>query len=71
MFLSEKYFKILQKIYSFDFWHITMGFPLGVMFINYSKKNNVNNNGLCLVAETIIINIVLGGKYLRLHVRKM
>ena len=63
MFLSEKYFKILQKIYSFDFWHITMGFPLGVMFINYSKKNNVNNYVIRCVGEDIQLDKDIGYGY--------
>ncbi len=63
MFLSEKYFKILQKIYSFDFWHITMGFPLGVMFINYSIKNNVNNYVIRCVGEDIQLDKDIGYGY--------
>ena len=37
--IFEKYFKILQL--TFDFWHVTMVFPLGVMFISYAKKNKI------------------------------
>tara|TARA_R110002072_G_scaffold303018_1_gene491358 strand:+ start:4161 stop:5387 length:1227 start_codon:yes stop_codon:yes gene_type:complete len=35
----ELFFSILQKIYKFDFWHCTVGYPLGVSLIKYSKKN--------------------------------
>ena len=52
-FLSEKYFKLLQKIYNFDFWHITMAFPLGVMFINYATKNKFLNFLIRAVGEDI------------------
>ena len=63
MFLSEKYFKFLQRIYNFDFWHITMGFPLGVMFINYSLKNKVNNYILRCVGEDIQLDRNIGYGY--------
>lgn len=53
MFLSEKYFMFLQRKYKFDFWHITMGFPLGVMFINYSIKHKFNNYIIRCVGEDI------------------
>ena len=63
MFLSEKYLNLLQKVYNFDFWHVTMGFPLGVMFINYSIKNKVNNYVLRCVGEDIQINKDIGYGY--------
>ena len=56
LFLSEKYLRLLQRIYNFDFWHITMAFPLGVMFINYAKKNNFSNFIIRAVGEDIQYN---------------
>ena len=55
-YLSEKYFKLLQKIHNFDFWHVTMVFPLGVMFINYAKKNKISNFLVRAVGEDIQSN---------------
>jgi glycosyltransferase involved in cell wall biosynthesis len=55
-FLSEKYLRVLQRIYNFDFWHITMAFPLGVMFINYAKKSNFSNFLIRAVGEDIQYN---------------
>jgi len=63
LFLSEKYFKLLQRIYKFDFWHITMGFPLGVMFINYSIKNKVKNYVVRCVGEDIQLDRDIGYGY--------
>ena len=63
MYLAEKYFKLIQRIYNFDFWHITMGFPLGVMFINYSVKNKVKNYIVRCVGEDIQLNRDIGYGY--------
>ncbi len=30
----------LQKNYNFDVWHITMGYPAGVSFVDYAKTHN-------------------------------
>lgn len=56
LFLSEKYFKKLHNKYNFDFWHVTMAFPLGVMFINFAKRNNFKNYLIRAVGEDIQIN---------------
>ena len=63
MYLAEKYFKLIQRIYNFDFWHITMGFPLGVMFINYLVKNKVKNYIVRCVGEDIQLNRDIGYGY--------
>jgi glycosyltransferase involved in cell wall biosynthesis len=31
----------LQKKYNFDVWHITMGYPAGISFVDYGNKNKI------------------------------
>lgn len=34
-------YKYLQEKYNFDIWHITMGYPAGVTFVEYGNQNNI------------------------------
>ena len=34
-------FNSLQEKEKFDFWHITMAYPLGILFVNFSKSKNI------------------------------
>ncbi|QKF81106.1 glycosyltransferase family 4 protein [Halarcobacter ebronensis] len=34
-------YSYLQKKYNFDIWHITMGYPAGVSFVDYAKKYKI------------------------------
>jgi glycosyltransferase involved in cell wall biosynthesis len=34
-------FNSFQEKEKFHFWHITMAYPLGIMFVNFAKSNNI------------------------------
>ena len=37
-FYFKKIFEYFDKIYKFDFWHVTSAFPLGISFVKYANK---------------------------------
>ena len=40
-FYFKKIFEYFDKIYKFDFWHVTSAFPLGISFIKYANKKKI------------------------------
>ena len=40
-FYFKKIFEYFDKVYKFDFWHVTSAFPLGISFIKYAKKKKI------------------------------
>ena len=40
-FYFKKIFEYFDKIYKFDFWHVTSAFPLGISFVKYANKKKI------------------------------
>lgn len=66
VFLCDQIFGIiynkLQKKYNFDIWHITMGYPAGVSFVNYSLKFKIPYLVRCAGSDIQVSSIAKYGE---------